>query len=138
MEEIDTANKTNNPQSGLNRQELFVRALAKMFVDNKLPLHHTENASLREVFAVADPKLKVPSRPALVKEIDLMYEEYQNIMMQQLAKIKNIVMTTDLWTSFGKSFLGATIHWINPKTLEREYKALACRRMEGLLLNYCY
>lgn len=30
-----------------------------------------------------------------------------------------------------RSYIGFTIHWLNPKTLERCSKGLACRRMIG-------
>ncbi|EZA53797.1 hypothetical protein X777_06861, partial [Ooceraea biroi] len=30
-----------------------------------------------------------------------------------------------------RSYLGITIHWVNPVTFERESAALACRRMKG-------
>ncbi|VVC24710.1 Ribonuclease H-like domain [Cinara cedri] len=54
-------------------------------------------------------------------------------IVRDLEKIKYVCITADCWSIFHRSYIGFTIHWINPLTLERCSKALACRRMIGRL-----
>ena len=39
--------------------------------------------------------------------------------------------TADCWSAHHKSYLGMTVHWLNPKTRKREHGVLACMRLEG-------
>ena len=32
-----------------------------------------------------------------------------------------------------RSYLGITVHWINPQTLQRQQKVLACKQLKGKL-----
>ncbi|XP_060860233.1 uncharacterized protein LOC132937431 [Metopolophium dirhodum] len=52
-------------------------------------------------------------------------------MISELDTVKYVCITADCWSIFHKSYIGFTIHWINPQTLERCSKELACRRMIG-------
>ncbi|KAM7315752.1 uncharacterized protein ISCGN_005535 [Ixodes scapularis] len=48
-----------------------------------------------------------------------------------LKKIETVCCTADCWTSFHRSFLGVTVHWINPESLARESAIFACKRLTG-------
>lgn len=39
--------------------------------------------------------------------------------------------TADCWSCHNKSYLGMTVHWINPTTRAREHAVLVCRRLKG-------
>ena len=39
--------------------------------------------------------------------------------------------TADIWSANNKSFMGVTVHWIDPHTLKREKAAIACKRFRG-------
>ena len=39
--------------------------------------------------------------------------------------------TADCWTGHHSSYLGVTVHWLDPETRERKQAVLACRRLKG-------
>ncbi len=42
-----------------------------------------------------------------------------------------VCVNKDIWTAHNKSFLGITVHWIDPEMLQRKKAAIACRRFRG-------
>ncbi|QQP49094.1 Uncharacterized protein FKW44_009622, partial [Caligus rogercresseyi] len=46
-----------------------------------------------------------------------------------LQNVELVSTTADSWTSHRRSFLGCTVHWIDPNTLERKAATLACREL---------
>lgn len=71
-----------------------------MVVDLKMPLYHVENKYFRTAFAIADPKLKIPSHTSLSNDIDSLFEENRNQLKDLLNQVDEIVATVDLWTSY--------------------------------------
>ncbi|XP_011704957.1 PREDICTED: uncharacterized protein LOC105460219, partial [Wasmannia auropunctata] len=82
-------------------------------------------------------KIGVPSsiriicRKTLKEKIQQEYKKMKSAIENKLAEIEVISATADLWSKAKRSYLGITIHWINPQTLQRESVALACRRIKG-------
>lgn len=129
LAEID---KKANPVLDENeRQEMFTRGVAVMLVDTMSSISFVERKSVRECFQIANENLKVPSRPAVVKKIGNLFNENREDLKQSLSKVNNIMMTADLWSSWRRSFLGTTIHWIDPRDLSRKSDVLSCCRMVG-------
>ncbi|EZA53577.1 hypothetical protein X777_06933, partial [Ooceraea biroi] len=57
------------------------------------------------------------------------YYDKQVLEIKELLKKVNYICTTvDIWSDRKRSFLGVTAHWIDPITLKRKSRALACRR----------
>ncbi|ROL55589.1 hypothetical protein DPX16_23606 [Anabarilius grahami] len=57
--------------------------------------------------------------------------EMETELKKTFADLEYFSTTADLWTAQNKSFLGITVHWINPVTLHRQKAAIACRRFRG-------
>lgn len=60
-------------------------------------------------------------------------DEYQVMIDEIKADISNteyVCTTADVWSSYGRSYLGMTIHWID-ENLARSSRAIACRRING-------
>ena len=55
-------------------------------------------------------------------------ESEQNRSFERLHYISTIA---DIWSVHNKSFLGITVHWIDPVILQRQKAALACKRVKG-------
>ena len=102
-----------------------------MFIRLKLPLHHIEDPFLRKTYTISNPKLKIMSRPALQKNIDDVFMKNRNELKIHLKSASHIFITADLWTSYRKSFIGVTGHWIDSFTLKRCSDVFALRRMKG-------
>lgn len=45
--------------------------------------------------------------------------------------IEYFATTADCWSSHNRSFLGMTVHWVDPVNRERKHAVLACRRLKG-------
>lgn len=71
------------------------------------------------------------SANTLKTRINNMYRDEMKKLKQDLAPIEWVCTTADIWSNRQRSFLGATVHWINPKTLERESRVLCCRRFKS-------
>lgn len=42
-----------------------------------------------------------------------------------------VATTADCWTGHHNSYLGSTVHWLDPETRERKQAVLACMRLKG-------
>lgn len=45
--------------------------------------------------------------------------------------LQYVSTTAAIWSSHNRSFLGITVHWINPRNLNHEKAAIACKRIKG-------
>ena len=52
-------------------------------------------------------------------------------MKDAMAKVQQVVTTTDCWTAHHRSFIGVTAHWIDSDMLDRVSAVLACRRLKS-------
>ena len=42
-----------------------------------------------------------------------------------------VATTADCWSAHNRSYLGMTVHWLDPKTRARQHAVLACSRLRG-------
>ena len=77
------------------------------------------------------PKYKLPSRRTIGRRLDDLYYEKKQSLLKKLKDVKWTSLTADTWTAHRKSFMGLTLHYIEPKTLEMMSFALGCRRIKG-------
>lgn len=102
-----------------------------MFLAAKIPLHHVGKDYFRRPFRIADKTLKVPSVKALLKDIDAIFIDNREQLAKVLSTVSHAAATADLWSSYRRSFVGSTVHWFDPDTLERKSDVLACQRITG-------
>lgn len=110
---------------------MFRRALTELFIGSRIPLSHVDQEYFRKAFNIADKSLKVPCRSTISNEIDKLYAEDRNELKEALSNVKFACATADLWTSYQRSFLGMTISWLHPETLERKNDVMSCVRIMG-------
>ena len=48
-----------------------------------------------------------------------------------LETVERVCTTADVWTANRRSYLGMTVHWIDPSTLKCCKAAIACARITG-------
>jgi len=73
----------------------------------------------------------VPDKRIINKKLVNKYNCYVNYLIEKISKQKYICLTTDIWSSLNKSYLGITMHYIAENTYQRFSYAIACRRIEG-------
>ncbi|XP_060859914.1 uncharacterized protein LOC132937105 [Metopolophium dirhodum] len=66
-----------------------------------------------------------------MRNVQCIYEQIISQLVNDLENIKYVCLRADCWSIFHRSYLGFTVHWIDPQTLHRHSKGLACRRMIG-------
>ncbi len=57
--------------------------------------------------------------------------EMEKDLKKTFVDLEYVSTTADLWTAQNKSFLGITVHWTEPASLQRQKAAIACRRFCG-------
>lgn len=56
-------------------------------------------------------------------------------MIERLKNVRYVCVTVDVWTSYNRSFVGISVHYINPHTLERQSFPVRCERVKVAIDN---
>ncbi|XP_057665903.1 uncharacterized protein LOC130899740 [Diorhabda carinulata] len=103
-------------------------------IDTMSPISIVENKSFRTLIEGAQKLQNPPKfmcRRTCNKRIADMCAEYKENLKIKLKPVDYVCMTADVWSSSRRSYLGMTVHWIDPHTFERNSFTLACRRFKG-------
>ncbi|GBP77349.1 hypothetical protein EVAR_54721_1 [Eumeta japonica] len=98
------------------------------------PVSIVENKSFRALIEGAQQLStppKIMCRRTCNNKISNTYIEYKENLKQKLKTVDYVCTTVDIWSSSKRSYLGMTVHWIDPTTFERNSSPLACRRFKG-------
>ncbi|KAG0415404.1 hypothetical protein HPB47_007416 [Ixodes persulcatus] len=77
------------------------------------------------------PNCTPMTRRMLMTRLDASYVEMKLRLKESLASVPYVVVTADCWTTFRRSYMGATVSWLEPTALTRKSAVLICRRMPG-------
>lgn len=70
-------------------------------------------------------------RNTVVNQVTKASVEMKSKLKAALCEIEFIATTTDCWTAHHRGFIGVTVHWFNPQTMQRSCAALACKQLKG-------
>ncbi|XP_018369951.1 PREDICTED: uncharacterized protein LOC108765643 [Trachymyrmex cornetzi] len=108
------------------------KAILQFIIENIQPLSIVDSLSFINLIRIGLPShINIMYRKTLKERLCQMYHRMKNALEKKLTEIEIVATTADLWSKGKRSYLGMTVHWINPETLERESAALACRRIKG-------
>jgi len=105
------------------------RLYYKFFIQEIVPNHLTDSASLREFLDYLNPNFSVPSRRTLTRDISKLGDETKVRLESLLDTISYVATTADSWSAHHRSFLGVTVHWINSDSLKREKAVLGIKEI---------
>jgi len=93
-----------------------------MIAKDNLPFATVEKEGFKTFMKTVAPLYKIPSRKKITSLIEEKYEFLSSMIKTQFLNIKNLCLTTDIWTDTinTKSFLGITAHYI----LKETYKSV--------------
>lgn len=93
-----------------------------MIAKDNLPFATVEKEGFKTFMKTIAPLYKIPSRKKITSLIEEKYEFLSSMIKTQFLNIKNLCLTTDIWTDTinTKSFLGITAHYI----LKETYKSV--------------
>lgn len=100
-------------------------------VDEMKPISTCEKPSFKALIVGLTNDKFVPDRRIISNELRNMYKKYVSDLTGIIAERMYVCVTTDIWSSLYKSYLGMTLHYIEEKTYQRFSYVLACRRIEG-------
>ncbi|XP_025202226.1 uncharacterized protein LOC112599519 [Melanaphis sacchari] len=100
-------------------------------VEEMKPISTCEKPSFKKLITGLTNDNFVPDRRIINKELVNKYNCYVDDLIEKVSKQKYICLTTDIWSSLNKSYLGMTMHYIDENTYQRFSYAIACRRIEG-------
>ena len=106
-------------------------AVMNLVVGALLPLRIVDVPEYVELIQTLQPNSHVLCRKTLRARIDEAANESKRKLMAVLKSVQWVATTTDCWSTYGKAFIGVTVHWIASGTLERRSACLALRRIMG-------
>lgn len=100
-------------------------------VEEMNPISTCEKPSFKKLITGLTNDTFVPYRRIINTELINKYNCYVSDLIEKISMQKYICLTTDIWSSLNKSYLGMTMHYIEENTYQRFSYAIACRRIEG-------
>ena len=96
------------------------------------PLSTVEKPAFQEMITGINPAVTVMCRKTLSNRLDDSFQRMQQNLKSQLADVKYVCTTADIWTVNRKSYMGMTVHYMKGgEDLSRLSAALAFRRFLG-------
>lgn len=97
-------------------QNNFFSALCEWIVDAALPFATVENEKFRDMIAVQNNDIHIPSRVTVSRQIVKKKKEIEIGMREKISNVKSkFSITTDAWSSrIYRGYIAVTLHWIDP------------------------
>lgn len=96
------------------------------------PLATVDKVTFRNMLrGFSSKEIFIPDRRALVKHLEEWFDCHKSKMIEIIKQLEFVCTTADIWSSFNKSFMGMTLHYIDDESLKRVSKLLALRRFTG-------
>lgn len=105
------------------------RLFTKIFILDIVPNHLTDSAAVREFCCYLNPNFRAPARRTLTRDISRLGQETKVRLQSLLDTMSYVATTADSWSSFNRSFIGMTVHWINSENLKREKAVLGIKEI---------
>jgi KRAB domain-containing zinc finger protein len=105
--------------------------IVDFIVSGMLSLNTVDLPAFRNLITGLQPNRTVMSRLTLRKLLLDSSAELKSKLIAILSNQKFVATTADCWTTYGKAYLGITVHWIDRDSLERKSACLALRRIRG-------
>ena len=84
-----------------------------------------------DMIRTLDPATKTMSRRTLGRQILAKHEDLEQHLIKILEDVPWVATTADCWSAHHNSYLGVTLHWIDPASRQRKQAVLACQRLFG-------
>lgn len=101
-------------------------------VEEMKPLITCEKPSFKRLIqGLTSKNIVIPHRRVIAKELKVRYEYYVKMLTELIENQNFICLTSDIWSSNNRSYLGMTCHYINETNYNRHSYVLACKRIKG-------
>lgn len=112
-------NRSDHYSNNSTRKKMLDCLFVKMVAKDMEPLRLSERKGLQEFVRALDSRYEMPSRNILSEKLlPRMYNRMKGELMELLAKVQNVAITTDMWTSSSNQGICAiTCHFISSNQL---------------------
>ncbi|XP_034250170.1 uncharacterized protein LOC117650700 [Thrips palmi] len=108
------------------------RATDNLIIRHRLPHSIVDSEVFQNAILLGCPSnVSVGRRQTFRKRLDKHYEKMKKNLTEKLKKVRYVATTADGWSKFRRGFLGMTVSWIDPDTMQRERAGLALTRLKG-------
>lgn len=107
------------------------RMILDFAIEGLLPFRFVSLPSFSRIIKTISPKFNVISESTLKRRYADMASSILHNIKTILNDVSYVATTTDGWSMRGRAFIGLTVHWIDPNTIERRWAALSCERLLG-------
>lgn len=105
-------------------------AVIRFVVGTGSPFSIVEHPDFQHLLNVCGGNIP-PNRKQLMDELHESFCAMVQELKDNLKNIATVCVTADCWTVFRRSYLGMTVHWIDPTTMDRKSMGISCRRILG-------
>ena len=113
-------------------QKNFRNNIIKWIAKDVRPIKIVDDDGFREMISHIDPKLTVPSRQSVVRDIKELQLAKKRETKEILKGIDYISCSTDAGSSLsGKTFIDVNYHWIDPKTCKLLKKTVEVLKVDS-------
>ena len=106
--------------------------VAEYIIEDMLPLSTVESLAFKKLICgTSSSNVQLPDRKSSTLFLDKVYESMLVKVKGTLEAVERVCTTADAWTANRRSYLGMTVHWMDPGTLKRRKAAIACARLTG-------
>ena len=114
-------------------EDISEKLLAIWIGGSTLPISCVEDPNMLLWLRSYDSQATLPSRFKLTKLVGEITCDVISLIKKSLSASHRVSVTTDIWTSqcSTNSFIGVTVHFVNPEKCQREYYRICCREFSG-------
>ena len=96
------------------KQKKFRKQLLHLIVRSKRPISIVEDQELVESYAIADPRLSVPSKQTMTRDIKKVFKEVKAKKIEEFSDIEWFNCTNDAGSTSGaRSFVDVNVHYLS-------------------------
>lgn len=114
----------------VNSRKKVNNAVIRFVVGTGSPFSIVEHPDFQHLLNVCGGNVP-PNRKQLMDELHESFCAMVQELKNDLKNVSTVCVTADCWTVFKRSYLGMTVHWIEPVTMERKSMGISCRRIFG-------
>lgn len=95
------------------------KVVLKFIVQGLHPPHIVQQQGFTDLVQHLQPNTNFMTRNFVVNKVTKASVEMKTKLKAALSETDFIATTTDCWTAHRCGFIGVTVHWFNPQTMQR-------------------
>ena len=102
---------------------------------SSLPINIVDDENMLIWLKTFDPQATLPGRNKMRRLVNELADKIRAYIMERLEKSRRVNVSSDIWTSDDcvTSYIGITVHFLNPNTNKRENYRICCREFPEVM-----